>query len=202
MINLSPALAHAQASFAAADPVVMAVSSLCSYDEKEQKFIVPYLGRQYRVFYPEGKVEGPDGRDVPLPLQIVFLHYLTHAKPRQLEGKWISFKELPGGDIYIVPFTNRAIRPLVAIFGSNPARLVAAAERLGGRPLPLGTAAAVLPVLPKVPMAFVLWAGDEEFPPSGNILFDATAGLHLDTEDYALLPGLVLSELKQVTVAG
>jgi len=41
-----------------------------------------------------------------------------------------------------------------------------------------------------------LWEGDEEFPPSGNILFDASAGSHFATEDFAVLASVVVYALK------
>jgi hypothetical protein len=33
----------------------------------------------------------------------------------------------------------------------------------------------------------VYWLGDEDFPPSARVLFDASAGQHLPTDAFALL---------------
>jgi hypothetical protein len=46
-------------------------------------------------------------------------------------------------------------------------------------------------------VTFVLWGGDDEFPPSGNILFDSSAPQFLPTEDFAVLASLLVAELKR-----
>jgi hypothetical protein len=38
-----------------------------------------------------------------------------------------------------------------------------------------------------VPLTLVLWRGDEEVAPNGNILFDANISDYLSTEDVAVL---------------
>jgi len=196
-INLEPAHAVAKAEFAGKDPGEMARNSMAEYDSKEGRFSLGFLGDQYFIFFPEGKVEmeNKDG-SVPQAVQILLLHYLTHASPSEIEGKLVSFKELPSGMIYTGPFTNRAIRPLVGIFGHDPSKLLEAGKSIGGIPVNMGDVAVTVPVLPKIPVTFVLWEGDDEFPPTGNVLFDSSASSHLHTEDYALLPGLVISKMK------
>ena len=48
---------------------------------------------------------------------------------------------------------------------------------------------------PMVWMAVVLYIEDDEFPASANVLFDATAGHYLPTEDLAVLGGLLAGKL-------
>jgi hypothetical protein len=148
------------------------------------------------VTYPGGEVKGKQGEEANIIFQILYLHYLSNASGMPLKKEWISFKELPGGQIYIMPFQNRAVKPFAKVFGNKPEDFVLAAERLGGEKAAYGDLSYVLPVFPRVPVMFVLWQGDEEFPPSATILFDATAGSYLPTEDYAMLSGLLVSKLK------
>jgi hypothetical protein len=198
-INLTTAHEVALEDFAAGDPRVMAHNSLVSFKEEESVFEVPYLGKLYRLTYPGGQVSGTDGgTEVPLAVKIIILHYLTQAGPEPLEGTRISYKELPNGFVYATPFANRNIRPLVSIFAGNPDKLKEAAAQLGGREVELGDVAVEIFVLPKVPVTFVLWFGDDEFPASGNVLFDSAAGNHLHTEDYALIPGLAIWDMKRL----
>ena len=136
---------------------------------------------------------------MPIFAQILVLHYLTNTTTRPEEGRLITYKELPGGNIYIQPFTNRAIRPLVQLFGNRAERLVEVAGKIGGSAVKHGDAAVCIPVFPRIPVTLVVWAGDDEFPSSGNILFDASAPAFLHTEDYAVLASFVVGTLKRLS---
>jgi len=128
----------------------------------------------------------PGGRAL-VTTGILILHYLTKARGVPVRGNWIAFRELPGGGIYVGPFTARTIHPMVGTFGPAPGRLVEAALALGGRRESFGHASATLRVFPRIPLCFVVWEGDVEIPASGQILFDRSAGGYLDTEDLVVL---------------
>ncbi len=198
-MNLEPAWRLAREDFARRDPEAMAFNAGVSF--QKGRLIIPFLGDVYLVSYPGGDVRCGNGRDkegeIALAVQIILLHYLVHSTPAVLEGGFISFKELPGGNIYLGPFTGRVIRPLLKYFGRQPEKLVAAGEKMGGKPAGIGEFSVTLPVLPKIPVTFVVWSGDEEFPPTGNALFDPSAPKHLHTEDYVVLCGLALDRLRK-----
>jgi hypothetical protein len=52
-----------------------------------------------------------------------------------------------------------------------------------------------LPVLPYVPLTFVIWQGDDEIPPNGNILFDETAIEWFNAEDLVVIASLPVYKL-------
>jgi len=161
---------------------------------------IDFLGGHYKVEYPSGNFEPVPISEGELPVftQILILHYLANPTEILDTGTLISYKELPGGAIYIKPFTGRAIDPLVKIFGSNPDRLLEVVTLLGGQPNGLGDVGVTLRVLPRIPLTLVLWRADDEFPASGNILFDASAPAILPTEDYAVLASIVVFGLKRI----
>ncbi|MDH7576367.1 MAG: DUF3786 domain-containing protein [Bacillota bacterium] len=167
------------------------------YDEVKKEFIVPFLNEEYHIKYPTGDVYHPQGREIPVVNRILTLHYLNSAKGVPIKHKWISFKELPSGQIYIDPFYNRAVRPLIKLFGQEPEALLKAGLALGGKRENLGDSSVTISVFPMVPITYVIWRGDEEFPPSGNILFDASAPNYLPLEDYAIIAGMVVYELRK-----
>lgn len=188
----------AKEEFKQGNPEQMAVRSKTLYDHDKQRFKLTFLGQDYLVYFPSGEVEavGNDAK-IPQEVEILLLHYLSGASGMRLQNRLISFKELKGGINYIGPFTNRSIRPLIAAFGDRPERLVTAAEKIGGRRVNFGDVAVEVPAFPLIPVTCILWGGDDEFPASGNILFDASAGSHLATEDYAVLASLVVYALKR-----
>lgn len=190
------------------EPQNAASRAAVGYDAAGREFTVPFLNREHRVRYPSGEVylPVPDGdtaqsagaqSEAPIANKILILHYLACAEGVPLHHRWISFKEIPGGQIYINPFYNRAIRPLIRMFGKDPQGLIEAGKALGGRKGDMGDASIVIPVFPMVPVAYVVWEGDEEFEPSGNILFDESAPSYLPLEDYAVIAGAVVFELRK-----
>jgi hypothetical protein len=52
-----------------------------------------------------------------------------------------------------------------------------------------------LEALPRVPLAAILWRGDDEFPPTGNLLFDASVTHYLPAEDMVVLAGTAVGRL-------
>ena len=61
---------------------------------------------------------------------------------------------------------------------------------MGAEPLAIGDVSFVLRFFDKVPVAFVLWVGDDEVPPSASIMFDGSANRILSTEDMTVVAGL------------
>ena len=197
--NLDETFAHAVRQLAEKNPQEVAANAAVEYDMQTETFQVPLLTGLYNVAYPSGNpTVKATGEKASIYIAIILLHYLNTASGSSLSGRWISFKELPGGQIYIDPFNKRAITPLLKVFGNQPEDFAKAAAQIGGyQQQEFGEYAYVIPALPQVPVCFIIRPGDDEFSPSANILFDAFAHLYLPTEDYAHLPGVILKELKQ-----
>jgi len=194
--NLGKTLEVAREDYAGQSPLAMAANSACLFDQERSRFAVPFLGNRYLAEHPGGSVTYEDKEgEVPAVVTILLLHYLCRASGVELAADWVSFKELQGGAIYIEPFRKRAVMPFAKNFGLLPADFARAAEKLGGRKANHGDISYIIPALPRVPLLYVLWLGDDEFPPNGNILFDRHASTYLHTEDYAVLCGLTVGAL-------
>ncbi len=149
---------------------------------------IDYLDQGYRIVIPEGKVfVEKSGAEASLRDKILILHYFTGAKGSRATGKLITYKQLPGGISYFPAFSQRTMAPLLRSFGGKPELLISAAAKLGGRQSTIGDVSVVVDAFPRVPITFVLWRGDEEVAPNGNILFDANISDYLSTEDAAVL---------------
>jgi hypothetical protein len=158
---------------------------------------VPFLNRVYRVNGTGFAFVDVDAvaRDVPLQEQILILHYLMARSPAAVAGDWVAYREIPGAAFYFGAFVKRAIDPLKKAFGQNVAGFVAAAGRLMGRPVEPGDAGFEFRIFPKVPLRLILYAGDAEFAPEANILFDRSIGGMLSPEDIAWLTGMLVYRL-------
>jgi len=64
-----------------------------------------------------------------------------------------------------------------------------------GERLTFGDASYMFRLLPRLRMAVILHYGDDEFPPTVKVLFDAAAGHYLPTEDLSVLGGILASRL-------
>jgi hypothetical protein len=160
----------------------------------------PFLNRGIVVSWGDFRMrfEGTE-EDVPIQQQILLLHYMRGAwvsgGPAS-SGDWISFQEVPDGRFYIDAFQRRAKLPLVQAFGPKPEHLSAVAAAVyRAAPFDRGDFSVVVRAFPLIPVALVLWKGDEEFPPDGNILFDRTVCRLLPAEDIAWLAGMVVYPL-------
>jgi hypothetical protein len=163
-------------------------------------FLIPFLGDRVVVEWPDFKFQSANtAKELPVQQQILLLHYLQGAwtsKGSRIIGEWIAFQDLPDGRFYLDAFQRRAKIPLVQVFGEKPERLVEiACAAYVGKPADQGDFSVIITALPLVPVALVLWKGDEEFPPEGNILFDRSITRIFSAEDVAWLSGMVVYPL-------
>ena len=175
------------AGLATRNPAEMAAYSGADFAEDKGLFTLKYINEEYTVSYPSGEVNFASKQDsVPLTVKVLLLHYLLAATGQPLAGQWISFKEIPGGMIYLQPFNGRVLGGFKFFFGKNASLLSKAGEKIGGHSVKFGDAAVTLDILPRVPVTYVIWEGDEEFPANATALFDATAQYYLPTEDLVV----------------
>jgi len=156
--------------------------------DSRKVIIIEYLNQSYQITLPDIDISLKDSEEkVLLRDKILILHYLTLAKGTPIANKIIAYKELPEGASYFPTFYKRAIKPLLDYFGKQPHLLVDAAAKLGGQKVDYGDVSVTINAFSRVPITLVLWRGDEEFPPEGNIIFDSTIPDYLSTEDINVL---------------
>ena len=161
-------------------------------------FDVPFLDRRYRIGYPAFDFQDADdaAREVPLQEQVLILHYFQAPSGDVPAGHWVAYREIRDASFYFSAFVKRAVDPLKKVFGGQPAALEKPARLLGGRSLEdIGDTAWGFLLFPRVPIQLIVYAGDEEFPPEANILFDRTIGGILSAEDIAWLAGMLVYRL-------
>jgi hypothetical protein len=159
----------------------------------EKRLPIPYLGSTYHLAVGGGKIAfEEDSHCLKIADQVLLLHYLITATGVPVEERWITFREVPSGSFYYPSFVKRAITPLVKSLGERPEVLEKVCGVIGEVVSLPGDRALKIWVLPRVPVVLSLWKGDEEFPPEGNVYFDASVSSYLPTEDIAYLAGAVV----------
>ncbi len=153
---------------------------------QEHAVRVLFFGRWYLVSHPGGEVTAEEmGRPAHASITIMLIHYLLTADGTLPAGRWVAFRDLPDGRFYAQAFAAHAESYLAEQLGARIDAFHQAAASLGGTPLEMADAGYGFEALPRVPVATLLWEGDEEFPARARVLFDANAGHYLPTEDVS-----------------
>jgi hypothetical protein len=152
------------------------------YDRERGCYLVPFLNRTYGCYPRQRFIERVDhGSTEELSFQfyLVLLTYLLRARPVGLSGRMVTSGEIKGGDFFFRGPHVLFSRPLEERFGHDLEAFLKAGRRLGATTTEFGDVSFRLWPLPKIPMAYILWRGDEEFPARLVMTFDATIEIHL-----------------------
>ena len=169
------------------DPAEVCRRSLGTYDPEEEAYRIPLLHQEYTIHPFRRSITretDPAARshrsgDILFDEALVLIIYLLRAREIPLAGKQQTEKDLPGGETFFRGPHELARRPILKHFGRNPEAFHGAAASLGGQRLDFGDAAFRFQALPRVPLDYILWAEDDEFPARLTIAFDPTVSDHL-----------------------
>jgi len=189
--TLLPFIKQARAELEEADPVVLAARSGAQHkrlDKERGELRLTLWGQGYVVIYPDFiAYEEESGEICSSRRQGLFLHYLRTADGRPLAHRWVSLREIEGGEFYHRASQGYSGDRLAKRFGNDVEAFRRAAERAGGERRELGDAAYSFLALPRVPLVVVYWQGDKEFSPTAQVLFDASAGHYLPVDLLSVL---------------
>ena len=164
------------------------------------KVCIPLLGRTLELHaHTFAGVIAGTGKPPKPAERLLALHYLLCDLPVSPENRWITFRDFPGGAFYWRPFLARSIHPLIQAIGNDLGKLRERLTRLdakieGG---PADTVSARIVAIGRVEVLLVYRPGDEEFPPSADLLYDACARRVFGAEDAAMLGGRVCFGLSE-----
>jgi len=152
------------------------------------EFRLPYWSREVVLSFPDFSGNYSDNGDPVNTFDMTMLaYYFEVCDGAPMSNEWIAFNQIPGGLFYAQAFQGYSGDELAKAFGNDSEAFMNANEKLGGRREFFGNLAYSYQVLPRVPVMVVCWLGDEDFPPSYRMLFDANAHHHLVTDAYAIL---------------
>ena len=127
--------------------------------------------------------------------QLVILSYLIATQDIPLHHKWVKPEQLAAGEFF---FRGPHVLPtdkLEHAFGTCPRGLIEAGLRLGAEVCDFGDASVEMLLLPRAPVIFIVWAGDDEFPSRASILVDETAVQQLPLDALGVAVNLAVKAL-------
>ena len=173
-------------------------------DAGKKVILIDYLGKPVCI-YPQDMICAcePDdwkelGGPVRLTEEIFILHYLIQASGMLPTGNLIPFRSMDGGKAYEKVFHARSVDRLSKTFCNREELLADVGGLFEGKPGVMGSVSVRLRVLPHIELVFILWKGDYELPPSGNILFDESVLDYLPTEDCVVMTETVVNRFIHV----
>jgi len=111
-------------------------------------------------------------RELPEEFQILLIRYLVAENGGPLESKEVSEKDFPGGVTFFQGPHTLNVAPIVQLYGRDPEAFESRSRELAAIPVPHGDKAMRFLPFPLMPVTYVLWKEDEEFPGSVSVLFD------------------------------
>jgi hypothetical protein len=184
--RLTPRIAELRTHLARVEPSTLAARTGSEFISQEFQLLL--WGKPVCLTWPACIVlDGATRQELRPDQQALLLYYFSTADGTSETGQWVSFADLPDGRFYNQAFQGYSGQELARAFGSDQAAFARAAARLDGRPYPLGDAAFIFRALPCVALLVTFWQGDEDFPPSCQVLFDTSASHYLPTDACAVL---------------
>lgn len=188
-------LEHYRSVYRSLDPAAVSARTGSGFDGT--CFSLTLLGRAVKVSFPEGKVEYTnDGASLDDVSSILLIRYLIEGARAAPRAKFMAYAEMPWGEAYLAPFTGRCIKRLAFGFGFDLKKFADRCEALGGVKAEGGDAAYDIPFLENLTLRLILWAGDDEFSPSAQILFSDNFQFAFTAEDLAYVGDVVINALK------
>ncbi len=196
-------LEYYAAKYRGTDPLQIAARTALPYDETRRVFTLTLMNSVYEVTYPEFSVRflrGEGDRLSGYPVgQILILRFLTGGQFVRGSGQFLSYRDMPWGDVYFANFTNRCIRRLAFSFAGKEEAVARRMAALGGTPYENGDIGWEFPFMPGLLIRISIWDADEEFPPSAQILFSDNFQYAFDADDMAYTGDIFIKILSAVS---
>ena len=187
--------AHYCERFAALDPQEAAARTGTPF--ADGAFCLTLLGHPYRITHPEFSISGEGGTALKsLPAQTFLMRWLLEGKQTAGSRDFLTFREMPWGEMYIGPYTGRVLTRAAFTFGTRVEKFRAACEAMGALAIGHGDAGFQFDFLGGYRMQIMVYAGDDEFPPSSQVLYSDNFETGFAAEDRVVAGDILISAIK------
>ncbi len=159
-------------------------------------FELDFWGMEVHVSYPEFRmVEFASQQEPHMVNQALLLYYFHTADGTPPDFRWIAFTDLPDGMFYTQAFHGYTGIELGRFFRNDRSAFEKAARKAGGNRVVFGEVSFKFDILPNASLLVVFWEGDEDFPSSFQVLFDASISHYLPTDACAIAGSMLTKKL-------
>lgn len=172
------------------------------YNEETKCFTLPFFGSVYEISYPDFQVSHHEDDRKYYPLEemiyakILTIRFLISGAHSEGTGKFKTYREMPWGEVYLRQFDGRCIKRLAFSYGNRIQAFDAIMKHIGAKPVKHGDTAFEIEIFPDYFVQMILWEGDDEFPPSSQILFSDNFPVSFQAEDMAVMGDVIIGSMK------
>jgi hypothetical protein len=185
------------------DPPEVAERCGVAYDPETGSFELNFMGNRHAVSYPEFSIRTvvknvpADRLAEPGPAHILVIRYLIEGRLMPATGKYLTYREVPWGSVYEPNFSGRCIKRLAYSYGNSRGLFSKIMEAMKARAIKGGDVAYELEFMDGLFIRYLLWEGDDEFPPSAQILFSDNFPGAFTAEDLAVVGDVTIDAMKE-----
>lgn len=178
------------------DPIEASKRLEVPYDEENQIFKFYLMGSTYYIHYPSFEVTHKEDNLVSHPLEeniyakILIARLFIEGKYEAFTEEFVSYRDIPWGEFYYVPFSGRCIGRLARKYGNRIDIFEKIMIKIGAEKVNYGDVAYDFKFMNDLYVRFIIWQGDEEFSPSAQILFSKNFASFFNAEDLAYVGDL------------
>ena len=184
---------HYMEQYQNADPLEISKRLAVPYDEETKAFTLKFLGTVYHITFPDFQVTHLEDDMGFYPLEeMIYARILTirfllcGAVSEEQAGIRLTVK-CPGERSTCGNLTEGVSSVLLFSYGNRISAFQAIMEHLHAEPVKHGDTAYEVEIYPGYRIQMILWEGDEEFPPSSQILFSDNFPVSFQAEDMAVM---------------
>lgn len=195
---------HYKEEYMKKDPLEISQRTGFPYSLEKRCFTVRFLGKDYEVGFPEFAVRRTEEDDTFCPLlsmnaaQILVIRFLIEGCTVGGTGKFLTYREVPWGEVYYRQFNGRCMMRLAFSYGNRIEAFRNALEKMGAKEIKAGDAGYEITLFEGYAIRFQIWSGDEEFPPSSQILFSDNFPASFHAEDLVVACDVIIGTMKQL----
>lgn len=168
---------------------------------EEDYLILPYFNRKHGIHRKTGKIISFENTGPLTYLARMNIYTLLWfcSDSASFQGNWLPFRNMKDASPFGPAFQRTVIDVFARTFSGHPQELSHAFQKLGGKKLSHSDVGYQIDAFPWIPVQFLFWDGDDEFPAQANILFDKGAVDFIHVESLVSIASEGLALLSEIS---
>ncbi len=166
--------------------------------EAGNDLVITQFGMKYRINRNDGHITCDDAAEISCYEQLnIYTLFGYVSSLAHYKDDWVPFEKLKDAAPFFKAFQQGVILPFGRMFNGKTELLDAAFQKLGATKVKWSDVGYEWNAFGCIPVRFLFWDGDDEFPAQGNLLFDSSATDYIHVESIVTIAALGLKKLAE-----